>query len=273
MIPALSQVCSLASPFEKDVEDYAAGQCRALEVWLTKLEQFLQTHSVTEVRQLFEQHEMTIPAASYQGGLLSSQGEKRQESWELFRRRLDLCAELKIPVLVVACDVPPPLDQATLERVTVSLEQAAQEAGRRRLRLALEFQAHAAFGNNLQTTAALVQDVGSPHLGICLDVFHHLIGPSKTEDLHYLTAENLFHVQVSDLADVPRELASDADRILPGDGDFPWPPLLERLRQIDYCGAVSVEILNPKLWAIPALQFGEVALTALRKLLAPSPLP
>jgi 2-keto-myo-inositol isomerase len=267
MIPALSQVCSLASPFEKDIEDYAAGQCRALEIWLTKLEQYLQTHSVADVRRLCAQHEMAIPAASYQGGLLSSQGEKRQESWELFRRRLDLCAELNVPVLVVACDVPSPLVQATLERVSVSLQQAAIEAGQRGVRLALEFQANSAFGNNLQTAVALVQDVGSPHLGICLDVFHHLIGPSKTEDLHYLTADNLFHVQVSDLADVPRELASDSDRILPGDGDFPWPPLLERLRQIDYQHAVSVEILNPKLWAIPARQFGEVALTAVRKLL------
>jgi sugar phosphate isomerase/epimerase len=249
MIPTLSQVCSLASPFEKDVEDYAAGQCRSLEVWLTKLEQYLETHSLEQLQGLLTRHEMTIAAASYQGGLLATQGEKRQESWELFRRRLELCQQLRIPVLVVACDVPPPLSQTTLERVQVSLQQAAIEAGQRGVRL------------------ALVHEVGSPHLGICLDLFHHWVGPSKTEDLNYLTADNLFHVQMSDLADVPRELASDADRILPGDGDYPWPPLLQRLRQIDYRGAVSVELLNPKMWVIPARQFGEVALTAVRKLL------
>ncbi len=45
MIPALSQVCSLPALFEKDIEDYAAGQCRAIEIWLTKLETFLQTHT------------------------------------------------------------------------------------------------------------------------------------------------------------------------------------------------------------------------------------
>lgn len=267
MIPTLSQVCSLASPFEKDVEDYAAGQCRSLEVWLTKLEQYLETHSLEQLQGLLTRHEMTIAAASYQGGLLATQGEKRQESWELFRRRLELCQQLRIPVLVVACDVPPPLSQTTLERVQVSLQQAAIEAGQRGVRLALEYQANAAFGNNLQTAVALVHEVGSPHLGICLDLFHHWVGPSKTEDLNYLTADNLFHVQMSDLADVPRELASDADRILPGDGDYPWPPLLQRLRQIDYRGAVSVELLNPKMWVIPARQFGEVALTAVRKLL------
>ena len=85
---ALSQVCSLQSPFEKDVEDYAAGQCRAMEVWLTKLETYLQTHTVADVRRLLDEFEMATPVASFQGGLLTSQGEARRAAWELFERRL-----------------------------------------------------------------------------------------------------------------------------------------------------------------------------------------
>ena len=70
-------------------------------------------------------------------------------------------------------------------------------------------------------------------------------------------------------AGVARELASDADRILPGDGDLgPWiEPLVARLRQIDYAGHVSIELMNPQIWQIPPRQFGEVAMTALRKIL------
>jgi len=135
------------------------------------------------------------------------------------------------------------------------------------LRLALEFQAKATFGNNLQTAAALVADVGSPHLGLCLDWFQYYTSPSKEEDLGYLTAENLFHVQVCDLVGTPRELASDGDRVLPGDGDFQFEPLLQRLKAIDYRGAVSIETMNPHLWQVPPRQFGEIAITALRKLL------
>ena len=126
----------------------------------------------------------------------------------------------------MACDVPPPLSQQTIKRVQVSLAQLAQEAGQRGLRAALEFQANSAFGNNLQTAAALVADVASPHLGLCLDAFHWHVGPSKSEDLGYLTAANLFHVQLCDLADTPRELARDSDRILPGEGDIPLTPLV-----------------------------------------------
>ena len=92
-----------------------------------------------------------------------------------------------------------------------------------------------------------------------------MTGPSKFEDLACVSPRNLLHVQVSDIADRPRELASDADRILPGDGDFPLGPLAERLRAMGYAGAVSLELLNPLFWQIPPQQLCEIGLTALRK--------
>jgi 4-hydroxyphenylpyruvate dioxygenase len=179
-----------------------------------------------------------------------------------------LCRELQIGTIVVACDIPPPLSQQTIERVQVSLVQLAQEAGRRGLRAALEFQADSAFGNNLQTASALVAEVGSPHLGLCLDAFHWHTGPSKTEDLGYLTADNLFHVQLCDLEGTPRELAKDASRILPGEGDIPLAPLIDHLRRITYRGCLSIELMNPQLWKVPALQLADAAMASLRRLLS-----
>jgi sugar phosphate isomerase/epimerase len=267
MIPTLSQVCCLSSAFDADIENFAAGQCRSVEIWLTKLEDYLQRHSVSEVREWLDRFEMAAPVASYQGGVLASQGEQRKEAWELLARRLDRCRELEIGTLVVACDVPPPLTPETIGRVQMSLRQVAQEAGKQNVRAALEFQATSVLGNNLQTAAALVAEVASPHLGLCLDAFHFCVGPSKLADLGYLTADNLFHVQLCDLADTPRELARDSQRILPGDGDLPLVPIIERLRQIDYRGPVSLELLNPQLWQVPARQLGDIGMTALRKVL------
>jgi len=239
MISTISQVCCLNSPFDRDLEDFAGAGCESVEVWLTKLETYLETHAIKDVRYWLEKTRLTLRVASFQGGLLASQGEAKREAWELFKRRLSLCGELAIDTIVVTCDVPRPLSQQIIERVQVSLQQVAQEVGPREMRAALEFQADSAFGNNLQTAAALVADVGSPHLGLCLDAFHWFVGPSKMEDLGCLTAENLFHIQVCDLADTPRELARDADRILPGEGDIPLAPLIAHLRHIKYDGCVS----------------------------------
>lgn len=272
MIPTLSQVCSLPSSFATDVEDYAAGKLTSLEVWLTKLETYLQQHSRDDLRRLLERHEMRIAAASYQGGLLSGPEDASREAWALFRRRLELCRDTRIATLVVACDIPRPLSSQslapqTLDRAYAALQRMAVEAAEQGCRVALEFQAGSALGNNLQTAAALVAEVGHPSLGLCFDAFHYYVGPSKAEDLGLLHRGNLFHVQLCDLADVPRELAADSDRILPGDGDMRLEPVLDHMRTIQYDGAVSVELMNPRLWQVPPRQFGEIALTALRKLL------
>jgi 2-keto-myo-inositol isomerase len=267
MKPALAQVCSLNSAFETDVKDYAAGQCGAIEVWFTKLETFLQSHSTAEVRRLLDEQQVETPVASYQGGLLSSQGASREEAWRLFESRLELCQQLQVRTIVVACDVVGPLKKQDVDRVRMSLKQAAERAESSGVRLALEFQAGSDFGNNLQTAAALVEETGNSHLGICLDVFHYYVGPSKPDDLGLLNHENLFHVQLCDLADVPREFATDSHRILPGEGDIPLEPILHRLGEIEYERCVSIELMNPQIWQVPALQFGEIAMTALRRVL------
>ncbi|MEX0978769.1 MAG: sugar phosphate isomerase/epimerase [Pirellulales bacterium] len=267
MKPALSQVCSLGAPFEQDIADYAAGKCQAIELWTGKLDAYLENHGTLDVRRLLETHEITAPVASFQGGLLLSQGEFRAQHWDAFARRLAQFRELAIGTLVVAADVTGPLSQQDVDRVQMSLSEAAELAGRHGVRLALEFQSRATFVNNLQTAAALVAETASPHLGICLDAFHFHVGPSKSQDLAYLSPDNLFHVQLCDLSGVAREFATDADRILPGDGDLPLAELVARLTEIDYRGCVSVELMNPLIWHIGPRQFGEIAMTALRKLL------
>jgi len=264
---ALSQVSSLRWPFEEDVEQYAAVPWPAIELWLTKLEDYLQTHSASQARQLLESHHVAAPVASLQGGLLSSQGPARQEAWNLLGRRLELCAQLGVGVLVVACDVAGPLDDSTIQRVHVSLAQLADEAARHGIDAALEFQSQAALGNNLQTAAAMVEQVGHPHLGLCLDAFHYYTGPSKPQDLDCLTRANLFHVQLCDLAGVPRELAADSDRILPGDGEWALRPIIEQLERIGYQRWISVELMNPRIGQVPPLQLGQAAMSAVQRLL------
>jgi sugar phosphate isomerase/epimerase len=71
-------------------------------------------------------------------------------------------------------------------------------------------------------------------------------------------------VQFCDLSGVPREFATDSQRILPGDGDYQLGPIVDQLSRIGYAGAVSLEVMNPQLWPIAPQQVGEVGLTALR---------
>lgn len=267
MRPAVSTVCSLEASLATVLEDYAAGHVGAVDLWLGHADAFLRDHDIVALRERFERHAILPLAASFQGGLLTSQGEPRREHWRHFAERLELCRGLGIPVLVVAGDAFGPLNAEDLGRLRVSLVDAAQRARDAGVRLALEFDARASFPNNLQSALALVEDIGSPALGICLDWFHYTCGPSKPLDLDLLTNDTLAHVQLSDITDVPREMAADADRILPGEGASPAADLVQRLRAIGYGGAVAIEAPNPRFWSVPPRQFGEIAITSLRRLL------
>lgn len=264
MIPAISQVCTLSASFEADIDGYADAAGSAIELWLTKLEDYLKTHTTAEVKARAADRGLRLAAASFQGGLLVSQGDARRLAWEQFEQRLDLCADLGVPVMVVVADFLGPFNDTDIARAQVSLKQAGQEAVKRGVKIALEFQAKATFVNNLETAAIFVQSIDEPNVGLCFDAFHYYMGPSKFDDLAYLTRENLFHVQVCDVADRPRELATDTDRILPGDGDFRLQPIFDHLRAIGYDRFVSLELLNPQFWQIAPQQVGEIGLTSLR---------
>jgi 4-hydroxyphenylpyruvate dioxygenase len=267
MKPCISEATTLPSTFEEDVRAYSDAGCSALEVWLTKLETHLESHSLADTRKLLEERHMQLAAASYQGGLLLSQGEQRKAHYDHFRRRLELCQQLGIPTLLVVADFVETVDATALGRAVVSLKQAAQWAGGFGVRLGLEFRASSRFCASLDTALALIAQCGEPNIGVNLDVFHYYTGPSKFEDLGLLTPQNVAFVQLSDVAGVPRELAADADRVLPGDGDFRLAPILAQLRRIGYDGWVSLELMNPFLWKTKATSVVELGLSALRRLL------
>ncbi len=267
MKPCLSQVTTLRASFADDIVNAAAAGCPAVEVWLTKLEQHLETVSAGDTAKVVSDHGVTLAAAAYQGGLLLSQGEQRRTHFDHFKRRLDLCQRFGIPTLILVADFAQPPDGIALGRALVSLAEAARWGAGFGVRLALEFRGTDAFCNCLDTAITLIEQAREPNLGVCLDLFHYYKGPSKLEDLDRLTASNLAHVQVCDVAGVPRELMSDADRVIPGDGDFHIQPLLQRLRDIGYEGYISLELMNPTLWEVNAAQVAEAGARAMGRVI------
>jgi len=263
MKPCISQATTLSTPFESDLSAYARGGWTAVEVWLTKLETYLENHSAAEARALLDGQGLRPAAAATQGGLLLSRGAERETHWDHYRRRLGLLNELGVPTLVVAADFNRDLVPDDYPRAAAALAEAAEAAAPAGVRLALEFQKSARFCASLDTTLALILQSGAAGVGVCLDLFHYYTGPSKFEDLAYLTPENLAWVQLCDLAGTPRELAGDGDRILPGEGDFQIGPVLDQLGLVGYEGYVSLEVLNPGLWRIAADRVADLGFQAL----------
>jgi sugar phosphate isomerase/epimerase len=259
----------LKTPFEADLPLLSRNGWTDVEIWLTKLEAYLQDHSLAEARKVLTAEGIRPVAAASQGGLLLSQGAERETHWKHFAHRLTLLGELEIPLLIVTPDFVPQASAQDYLRAATAFGEASEMAATFGVRLAFEFQKTSPFCACLETAMALFEQSGARDAGICLDVFHFFTGPSKTEDLALLTRENLAWVQVCDLSGIPRERAGDSDRILPGEGDFQLDPILEHLGRIGYDGHVSLEVLNPHLWQVDPDRLADLGRQALLRVLGP----
>ena len=266
MTPSVSQVTTLTSSFAEDTQNYPAFGCQSIEVWLTKLEQHLVGSCADDSRKALADRGVGLVAAAYQGGLLPAQDVEREAHFDQFMRRLDLCQTFGIPTLVVASDFAGARLRSCWAAV-ISLARAGQMAAGFGIRLALEFRGADSLCTNLDTALMLVEQSREPNVGVCLDLFHFYKGPSKPEDLDRLTAANLFHVQVCDVAGVPRELMTDADRVMPGDGDFLFAPVIERLRHWLWGRGVA-GIDESRTLARNPKQVVEVGIAALQRVIA-----
>ena len=78
MIPCLSQVSCLNSPLDRDLEDFAGAGCTHVEVWLTKLETYLEKHTLADVRYWLEKTRLSLPVGSFQGGLRPARATRKR---------------------------------------------------------------------------------------------------------------------------------------------------------------------------------------------------
>ncbi len=265
----ISQITCLPCSFAEDIAHAAATGWTAVEVWLTKLEQHLETHTIAATHRYIADYGVRLVAAAGQGGLFTDDERARQEHRTHFRRRLELCQAFGIPVMVVAADVPPHWSAEQFPRLLDLLQSAAEWAEAFGVRLGLEFQAGSPLCASLATACSIVQTCRRASLGICLDSFHFFKGSSKTEDLDLIRPGDVVHVQLSDICTVLREVWTDADRILPGDGLLPLRSLVQKLRQSGYDSVFSVELMNPSLWQSPPQQVMELSRMALARLVEP----
>ena len=271
MKPCISQATTLKNSFDRDLTAYRGGGWTAVELWLTKLETYLESHSPSEALTLFESSGLRPAAAASQGGLLLSHGTERVAHWDHFRRRLELLQELRVPTLIVTPDFVRQPGLEEYSRAAVGLGEAAELAASFGVRIALEFQKTSLLCSCLETALALIAQSGTANAGVCFDVYHYYTGPSKFEDLAYLSPGNLAWVQMCDVSSTPRELAGDGDRIFPGEGDFQLGPIIDHLDRIGYEGYVSLEVLNPHLWQVAADRVADLGFQALCRVLGPRP--
>lgn len=131
--------------------------------------------------------------------------------------------------------------QRERDRAAAELRPLAAYAGERGVRLALEplnrFETDLI--NVVEQGLALIDAVGSPHLGLHLDTFHMHLEEQDSAAAIRRAGDRLFHFH-----------ACENDRGVPGRGQVRWPEVAAALGRAGYDGAVVIESFTPEVSSI-----------------------
>jgi hypothetical protein len=74
MKPCISETSTMPASFLEDVDAYTSAGCKAMEVWLTKLETALETQAASDLKKYIQDKQLTLVAAGCQGRRANSGG-------------------------------------------------------------------------------------------------------------------------------------------------------------------------------------------------------
>jgi sugar phosphate isomerase/epimerase len=125
-----------------------------------------------------------------------------------------------------------------LETIADNLRYMARLAAKHNIRLALETMGHWDALSKPQDLVALVEAIGEPNVGYCLDAGHaHLCG-QDVPGWVYRMGRKLFETHFHDNRGV--SLAMD-EHMPVGFGTIPWVDVIRALRDVDFTGPVTFE--------------------------------
>lgn len=251
MILAFHGATTKSSRLETDVLITAQAGYQALELWAEKIDEYLQTHSLKDLRLLFAANRV-LPVTINSIEFIAFRGD----DFPMIQARLHalgkIAAEIGCPTVVI---VASPLPDRSLSwtqvreeyvRVLRSLSLTAQEYG---IRLSFEF---LGFGwCSVRTPRAafeILEAANCDNIGLTLDAAHIHAGGGLLSEIETLDPRQIFAFHLNDLEDTPKEAITDASRVFPGEGVIPLDEICLRLKMIHYDGLVSIELFRPEYW-------------------------
>jgi 2-keto-myo-inositol isomerase len=248
---ALNGATTMRADLVSDIRAASAARYDYLEIWSSKLRNYLKSNTPAELKALFREQglepysinsieRITFRDAGGHARLLT-------ECEELCR----VAQAINCPYIVV---VPSPLPEGK-SRADVSEEsvRVLEELGRmaESYGVALAFEFLGQQDCSVQTLAEAAEIVGRvnrSNVGLVLDSFHFYAGGSIIESINALDARRLFIFHINDAEDLPREQLEDRHRLLPGLGILPLKEIITALHRINYDRVTSVEIFRPEYW-------------------------
>jgi 2-keto-myo-inositol isomerase len=263
---------TMTSDLETDIEVACQAGFYGLELWGTKVDKYLKSHSLADLKALLQSQNVR-PIAYNSIEFIAFRGSEYPQIQQRCRDFSRICQAIDCPTVVVVPSPTPnrdmPWSDVEKEYVTV-LRDLSSIAGEFGVRLAFEF---LGFGwCSVRTPRAaweIVQKTDRANVGMNFDAAHFYGGGGLLSEIDPVDPAKLFAFHLDDVEDIPKEAITDATRLMPGMGVVPLGDICKRLKGIGYDGVCSVELFRPEYWAWDPAKVARTAHESAVKVLSP----
>ncbi len=264
---SVSQVSTLPASFADDVETYARAGLDGIGIWEMKLAEGADREALDVLDRSGLGRAVAVPdvPSILPLPLLPGPADPR-ERIAAYRASIRRLAAFRPPGLVCLTGPAGDLDPLEARRIVVAgLRELAAEAEQAGIALALEpYQREGMESWSLISTISeaveLIEEVGSPAVGIQFDVWHLWNTPDLFDEIER-EAHRFLGVHINDYRSPTRGFA---DRLLPGDGVADVASILRALDRAGWSGYYDLEVFSDNgawgtvypdaLWDVPSAE-------------------
>jgi len=235
----------------QDIAAASKAGFKALEIWAAKMDVYLETHSVEELKALFD-------SAGVQPASINSiefiTFRPPDEYREIKLRCQELCRLAQAlgctKIVVVPSPTPEDVEWEQIVRESVRvLQELSELAAPYGVKLAFEF---LGFGwcsvRTLSQCWEIVRETNRANVGLVIDTCHFYAGGSKVETIRQVDPNKILIFHINDVEERPLDTIEDAHRLLPGEGVIPLDDILAALKGTGFDGLCSIELFRPAYW-------------------------
>lgn len=214
----------------------------------------LQGRDIRQTGRMLRELNLEIVSLCRGGFFPHTDAAKRQEAIDDNRRAIDEAAALGAPLIVLVCGAHPgqplPASRQQIADGIRSLIPYAAEAG---VKLAIEplhpmYAGDRSAINTLAQANGMAEEIGSPWIGVAVDVYHLWWDPHLKEEIERCGKNgHLFAFHICDWKIPTTDLL--LDRGLMGEGCIPVKQIRGWVEATGFSGFCEVEIFSNKYWS------------------------
>lgn len=248
------QTC-MQSSLQRDLELCAQTGFEAVELNLSKAQAYLEAHSMKQLGELIQASGLRVATINAIFGTSFCDEKKWQGVLDQFHFACELAEVCQCSKVIVLSD-----EKSNLEKI-VTDEEVREDSIRvlhkladigERINISIGYEPVGTMVvPNVLIAWDIVKQVNRSGVGIVLDNFNLYLWDllADVEDIKMIDPDKISIVHINDAENIPFAMLDQNHRCMPGDGRTDVQKYLDCVKACGYDGDISVEVLNPAIWA------------------------